>query len=96
MHIHRILLVATLTGIVALAAGAAAADPYEAPAKAVEACKQRSVEGSRYSVDKAKVIRVVGLQADRLQIDIESPAGNIRCVVTPEGEIFSADEIEEE
>lgn len=96
MRIHRMLLVGSLSGIVALAAASAAANPDEAPAKAVEACKQRSVEGSQYSVDEAKVVQVAAVEVDRLHIDIDSPAGDIRCVVTPEGEIFSADEIEED
>ena len=95
MRTHRMLLVGSLSGIVALVAGTAAADHHEAPAAAVEACKVRSVEGSQYSAEEAKVIQVAAAEMDRLQIDIDSPAGDIRCVVTPEGEIFTADEIEE-
>lgn len=96
MRIHRKLLVGSLSGIVALFAGTVAAELYEAPTKAIEACKLRSVDGSQYSADEAKVVQVASAEMDRLQIDIDSPAGDIRCVVTPEGEIFSADEIEEE
>ena len=96
MRVHRMLLVGSLSGIVALVAGTAAADHHEAPAAAVDACKQRSVDGSQYSADEAKVIQVAAAGTDRLQIDIESPAGSIRCVVTPEGEIFTADEIDED
>lgn len=61
--------------------------------KAIQACRKRSVEGSRYRVEDTEVLQVTQVGADRYHLDIKSPAGNIRCAVTTEGEIFSADEI---
>jgi hypothetical protein len=60
---------------------------------AIQACRQRSVEGSQYGIDDAQVLQLTQVGGDRYNIDIKSPAGNIRCVVSTEGEIFSADEI---
>lgn len=61
--------------------------------KAIQACRKRSVEGSRYRIEDSEVLQVTQVGADRYHLDIKSPAGNIRCAVTTEGEIFSVDEI---
>jgi hypothetical protein len=61
--------------------------------KAIQACRKRSVEGSRYRVEDTEVLQVTQVGADRYHLDIKSPAANIRCAVTTEGEIFSVDEI---
>jgi hypothetical protein len=92
--------VATVLAGLALAVPAAArqADAgmsqSELLATAIEACRVRSVEGSQYRLEDTRVIQIAELGVNRYAIDIKSPAGDIHCVVTREGEIFSADLIE--
>lgn len=92
MKMHRMWLVGLLSGVVSMPAWA---NENDVPAAAIDACKERSVEGTQYAVSDARVSRTVTLEVNRFEVDISSPAGGIRCIVTADGEIFSADEIEE-
>ncbi len=98
MKLYRMWLVGSLAGIVASFAwvpvASGSSDANDVPEAALQACKERSVEGSQYSIGEAELVQATQIESDRYELQIKSPAGNILCRVTHTGEIFTADEVE--
>ncbi|WP_146909433.1 hypothetical protein [Arenimonas daejeonensis] len=69
--------------------------PNQDPAleTARRACMARHIEGTKYGIEDAEALQTIDAGGGHYHIDVRTPAGSGRCVVSRDGSIFSAKSI---